>query len=126
LARVSGGVVLAGGAVALVTGCAPVAPAPSGLADCDSGPSSDEAGHGRTGGRTGMSDQDSGMAADQSGCGRGSAGATVTDNDRGRLADPRGRGRGPAGRYSDNDIGLEADPIGRGRRGPPAAPGNRQ
>ena len=66
--------VLAGGAGALVTGCAPGTAAPSGLTDCDSGPTSDEAGHGRTGGRTGVSDQDSGKSADQAGCGRGGAG----------------------------------------------------
>lgn len=110
-----------------MTGCAPdptnnvVA---AGLTDCDSGPSADEPGHGRTGGRTGFSDTDSGAAADQAGCGRPRKGAPVTDSDRGRLADRAGHGRGPTGRYSDHDIGWSADPIGRGSRGNP--PGNGQ
>ncbi len=118
---------MAGGALALVTGCAPGAVnnvATNGLTDCDSGPNADEAGHGRSGGRTGFSDTDSGASADQAGCGRPRAGAPVTDSDRGRLADRAGHGRGPAGRYSDNDMGWTADPIGRGSRGGPA--GNSQ
>lgn len=118
------------GALALVSGCAAetgnnsaAGNAASGLTDCDSGPTADEAGQGRTGGRTGISDTDSGANADLAGCGR-SRGGAVTDSDRGRLADPAGRGRGQAGRYSDNDMGWSADPIGRGSRGQP--PGNGQ
>lgn len=118
---------VAGGALALVTGCAP-GPAnnvvAAGLTDCDTGTSADEPGHGRTGGRTGFSDSDSGANADQAGCGRPREGAPVTDSDRGRLADRAGHGRGPNGRYSDNDMGWAADPIGRGSRGRPA--GNAQ
>lgn len=117
-----------GGALALVAGCAPGPAnnlaAAAGLTDCDSGPGADQAGQGRTGGRTGFSDSDSGASADQSGCGRPREGAPVTDSDRGRLADRAGHGRGPAGRYSDNDMGWAADPIGRGSRGQP--PGNGQ
>ena len=120
LVRVSAGVVT-GGALALVTGCAS-GPAnnvvANGLTDCDAGPRADEAGLGRTGGRTGFSDTDSGANADQAGCGRPQPGVAVTDSDRGRLADPAGRGRGETVRYSDNDIGWSADPIGRGSRGP--------
>lgn len=130
LARVSGGA-LAGGALALVTGCAvetsnnaAAANQSAGLTDCDSGPEADEAGQGRSGNRTGFSDEDSGANADQAGCGRPRKGAPVTDSDRGRLADPAGRGRGNAGRYSDSDMGWSADPIGRGSRGGPA--GNSQ
>lgn len=117
---------MAGGALALVTGCAGAPTnnaAPAGLTDCDTGASADEAGHGRTGGRTGFSDTDSGPNADQQGCGRPRAGAPITDSDRGRLADRAGQGRGTAGRYSDHDMGWTADPIGRGSRG---APGNAQ
>ena len=123
--------VIAGGALALVTGCAAETANNSAsgnqaasLTDCDTGPSADQLGHGRTGGRTGFSDTDSGAHADQAGCGHARPGAAVTDSDRGRLADPPGRGRGQAGRYSDNDIGWSADPIGRGSRGGPG--GNAQ
>lgn len=130
LIRVSGAIG-AGGALALVAGCASeitnnaaAGNQAAGLTDCDSGPQADEAGQGRTGNRSGFSDTDSGANADQAGCGRPRAGAPITDSDRGRLADPAGRGRGQTGRYSDNDIGWSADPIGRGSRGQP--PGNRQ
>lgn len=142
LARVSGGA-LGFGALGLVTGCtadiqnnsatgnsaggnSAAGNSMAGLTDCDTGPSADEAGQGRTGGRTGFSDTDSGASADPAGCGRpplAGAPAPVTDSDRGRLADPAGRGRGNANRYSDSDIGWNADPIGRGQRG---APGNSQ
>ena len=127
----SGGA-LAGSALALVSGCATETSNNSasgnqagGLTDCDTGPTADREGAGRTGGRTGFSDTDSGANADAAGCGRPRAGAPITDSDRGRLADPAGRGRGEAGRYSDNDMGWTADPIGRGN-GAGQSPGNGQ
>ncbi|MFN3945672.1 MAG: hypothetical protein ACK4K7_12170 [Allosphingosinicella sp.] len=130
LARVAGGVVLSGGAMAL-TGCATTGLSDSdpsdpmgagrglgprrpkkGCTDTDQGPNSDRAGIGRGSGTT---DSD---PTDARGCGRaaerGEGG--VTDSDSGPDADPAGGGRGSGGGgTSDSDSGPLADPVGRGR-----------
>lgn len=94
LARVAGGVLAGGGALAVI---AP-SHAQTGITDRDP---SDRVGYGRGGG-TGITDADSGPGADPAGRGRGASGPPrgvgeytgVTDADTGAGADPPQRGRG--------------------------------
>lgn len=121
LERVAGGVIAAGGSLALLGSRAragqltdhdPTDPAGqgrgggSGITDTDSGPGADVAGRGRGGaarpGATGATDSDSGPNADLVGRGRGGSG--VTDSDSGPYADPRGRGRGGVRGSTNSDL----------------------
>ena len=100
--QVTGALVLAGGATALVTGRAAAQPY-SGRTDNDSGEGADRAGYGQSG-NSFYSDND---PTDPTGQGRGGG---YSDND---PSDPTGQGRGGGG-YSDSD---PTDPTGQGRNG---------
>ena len=121
LGRVLGGAVVAGGALAGLSGqgtAHPISdndPTDEGgrgrgtgrrpYSDVDQGPSEDPAG---TPGRLGhYSDSDSGTGADPANHGR-----QRTDSDSGAGSDPANHRRA----YTDSDSGEGADPVNRGRR----------
>src|SRR5437868_14471497 len=111
-ATVLGGVVIGGGATALVTGEAQEQNTRySGVTDADIGEHHDRPGFG-TGVRSQYTDQDTGPNGDAQFHGRG-------PNGRPQGA-PSGQGRyngtSPATNCSDADAGSNADPGGRGRR----------
>lgn len=123
------GLVGAGAAVLLATGCrrrvvAARTVVVGGLTDHDQGPCADPGGQGR--GTSGLTDNDGGGCADPGGRGRGGGrvvqvqqqGTGVTDADTGYGSDAVGYGRGGRG-YStgitDSDRGPCADPGGGGR-----------
>ncbi len=112
MARIAGGVAIAGGATALVTGKAE-AQNYTGRTDNDSGSNADRGGYGRTG----LTDSDSGNGADRAGYGlggnTGGRGRTgLTDSDSGGNADNAGNGRGAtrnsASGLTDGDSGSAA------------------
>jgi hypothetical protein len=137
-ASVLGGVVIGGGATALVCGRAS-AQAYTGVTDCDSGSNHDQLGYGR-GTRNQYTDNDTGPNSDPRCHGRapntGSPTGTpydpfvhtqtgCSDSDRGPYGDPSGYGttcRGSApnpratrpSRCTDSDSGANADPGGDG------------
>lgn len=101
-ARVAGGFVVGGGAVAVVAGSARAQS--GGAASGEVGQITPDSSY------TGVTDQDSGAAADRAGSGR--SGLGVTDND---PTDRAGNGRGRGSGLTDSDAGANADPPGRGR-----------
>ena len=109
VARVAGGMVLTGGAVALVAG-----PARgqnySGVTDCDSGGGADRPGYG-TGNRNQYSDRDTGPNSDPRCHGRGPNRQEGSTSGYGQYGI-----EGQASGCSDTDGGPGADPGGRGRR----------
>ena len=105
LARILGGVVVAGGAMGAVTGSAS-AQSYSGRTDADS---RDAVNYGR--GRTGLTDSDS---TDTSGNGRGRQ-TGLTDSD---STDANGNGRGRQTGLTDSDS-TDANGNGRGGRRSP-------
>ena len=143
VASVAGGVVIGGGAIALVTGRAE-AQTYTGVTDSDTGnPHRDRPGYG-TGTRTQYTDRDTGPNRDAqfhgrgpsgrpegstSGTGRyGEAASGCSDSDGGPGSDPGGRGvrcngQTPPRRYppghtrhcTDSDRGSGADPVQQGR-----------
>ena len=145
-ATVLGGIVIGGGATALITGRARAQNTRySGVNDSDTGEHADRPGYG-VGTRSVYTDQDTGPNGDAQFHGRGPNGGEpgspsgggsyqvaptgCSDSDSGGNADPGGRGRFCAGRpssphsdvptvshfCSDSDSGNNADPIGEGRR----------
>jgi hypothetical protein len=145
ITKVAGGMLVTGGAAALVVGPA-FAQNYSGVTDCDSGQGSDRPGYG-TGNRNQYTDQDTGPNSDPrchgrgpnarspgspSGVGRYGGDNAITgcsDSDGGTGADPGGRGirctgRTPYQRYppshtrhcTDSDRGNNADPVQQGVR----------
>ena len=136
MARVLGGAITAGGAIALIEGRAE---AQTGVTDSDAGANADPPGNGRGGrgsrpagrgtgryadndgsDRTGTTDTDSGPNADRPGYGshaRGRLRTGVTDRDSGPNRDASGFGRGGTPPpCTDHDTGQYADPGGQGRR----------
>ena len=121
LGRVVGGAVVAGGALAGLSGAAAAHP----ISDNDP---TDEGGQGRGTGRLAHSDVDQGPNEDPAGS-PGRLGH-YSDSDSGPEADPANHGRrmtdtdGGAGSdpanhrraYTDGDSGPGADPVNRGRR----------
>ena len=142
--RVAGGLIVTGGAVALVAGPAR-AQNYTGVTDCDTGQPHDRPGYG-VGNRTQYTDRDTGPTGDPRCRGRGpnrqegntsgngnyNYGQPVTgcsDTDGGPGSDPGGRGlrcsgRTPPTHYppgntrhcTDSDRGNSADPVGQGVR----------
>lgn len=107
ITRVAGGMVVTGGAVALIV--EPVrAQSYTGVTDCDSGSGHDRPGYG-TGNRNHYTDTDTGPTGDPRCRGRGPAR---------REGAPSGHGRysGVASGCSDSDGGTGSDPGGRGVR----------
>ena len=105
--RVAGGVIAAGGAVALVAGPAR-GQSYSGVTDCDGGRGSDRPGYG-TGLRNRYTDRDTGPNSDPRCQGRGPARQEGTPSGQGRYS-------GAPSNCSDSDGGPGSDPGGRGVR----------
>ena len=105
MARVVGGAVLGGSALALGGRASAFQ-----VTDADTGPNSDPAN------RTGVTDSDTGSGADRPGNGQGTRRSRpCTDSDSGPNADQAGNGRGNG--VTDSDTGPNSDRPGCGRGG---------